>query len=187
MFKVPDISVLEYLQLSELDSLRYDIYINTIKPRQTFLDKSLDVSRLTYEEVELMKMTFRNPTMGDIADLFVMLWKLRGDMSQSALVQFYNASVFDLFRAKNYIQEFLTKVIEKEKRMLAARPDEKADMINAGERLAPIGYVLTKNKLAERFGVLPSVIAKMKYSEVFLILLADHMYSEVSYEYNQIK
>lgn len=187
MFSVHDISVMDYLRLDEISALRYDIYIEHIKPRPKFCNKTMDASKLTYEQVELIKMTFRNPTIEEIKDLFIMLWHVKGDMIKSADVMFFEESIFNLFRAKNFLQGFITTLVEKEKKMLQGRTDDKSEMVNAGERLAPVSYILTKNKLAERFSCMPSDIAKMKYSEVFLILLADKMYADVSYDYNQIK
>lgn len=187
MFSVPDITVAEYLNLDEISALRYDIYIENIKPKNRFCNRSCNVSKLTYEQVELMKMTFRNPTIEDIKDLFVILYQVRGNMLESSNYLFFNESVFQLFRAKNFLAEFITELIEKEKKMLSAAPDDKSDMVRAGERLAPVSYILNKNKLATRFGVLPSKIANMKYTEVFLILLADKMYADVSHDYNKIK
>lgn len=149
MFSVPEITVIEYLQLNEISALRYDIYIENIKPRQTFCNKSLDTSKLTYEQVELIKMTFRNPTIDEIKDLFIMIWNIKGDMKTSSDYLFFSSSIFDLFRAKNFIQKFITELIEKENKMLVGTPDEKSEMVNAGQRLAPVSYILTKNRLAE--------------------------------------
>jgi len=186
VFSIPDITISDYFKLNEVSALRYDIYINSIKPVNRFCSRVLDTSKLTYEQVELMKITFRNPTIEDIMDLFIMLYKIRGDVQTSAAEVFFNESIFNLFRAKNFLQEFITGIIEKEKNMLTGATDEKSKMVNAGERLAPVSYILTKNKLAERFSCMPRDIAQMKYSEVFLILLADKMYADVSHDYNQI-
>jgi hypothetical protein len=186
-FSVSDISVSQYFALNEKEAIKYDIYINTLNPSSKFCGKYLDTSKLTYEQVELIRLTFKNPTIDDIKELFLMIWGIRGDIQRSADRMFMDESIFSLFRAKNYIQKFLIKLIEKEKKMLSAPPDVKSEAVNAGERLSPVNFILTKNRLAERFGCMPSDIAKMKYTEIFLTLLADKMYADVSNDYNQIK
>jgi hypothetical protein len=183
-YSINNITVKEYFELK--DSSEYDIFIDTINAKNEFSNKHCNVSKLTFDEVEVVKQIFQNPTIENIKELFIELFKL-GSIEISAEKEFYNASIFDLFRAKRYLQDWIVDVIEKENIQLAGVPDEKLQMINAGERLKAVSHLLTKMRLGEQFGKSPNEIGQWKYNTVFTILVANKRSNDIQREYSEIK
>ncbi len=185
MYSIDDITILEYLYLK--DSSKYDIFIDTLDAVNSFAGKVCLVKKLTYDEIEVMKQVFTNPNVNDLKDIFCLCYNLRGDMNQSADQQFYSTSVFELFRAKRFLQEFITKLIEREVNTFSGTPDDKSVMVNAAERLRPFNHTLSKIRLAEQFGITPSEVGRWKYSYVFSLQASNKMYSDVQRDKAEIK
>ena len=183
--QIKDITIQDYF--TREDTLEYDIFINCMTPVNLFAGKQCQVSKLTFDEVEVIKSVFQNPTMEDIMELIILCYAMRGDMNQSAQEQYLKTSIFDLFRAKTFLQEFITKTIEKEVDWLSGKSDDKLLMINAEERLKPFSHILSKISLAEQFSTTVSEIGKWKYSTVFTILVANKVKADLITEYNEIK
>ena len=169
------------------DTMQYDIFIDCMNPVNSFNGKQCQVSKLTFDEVEVMKSVFKNPTMDDIMELIIMCYDLRGDMNKSAQEQYLNTSIFDLFRVKTFLQEFIVNTIEKEIDWLSGKSDDKLLMINAEERLKPFSHILSKINLAEQFSTTVSEVGKWKYNTVFTILVANKVRHDLTTEYNEIK
>ena len=183
-FSINNITIKEYFELK--DSSEYDIFIDTLQPNNVFNGKRCNLSKLTFDEVEVIKKIFLNPTIENIKDLFIELFRL-GTIEVSAINEFLNTSIFDLFRSKKYIQEWLTNLIETENKQLAGIPDDKLVMINAAERLKAVSHLLTKIKLAEQFGKSPSEIGNWKYITVFTILIANKINNDIQIDYSRQK
>jgi len=184
LYSIDNITVKEYFEL--VDSSEYDIFIDTINPKNSFNRKRCNVSKLSFDEVEVIKSIFNNPTVNNIKELFIELFRL-GDAKTSANDEFYNTSIFDLFRAKRYLQDWIVKVIEVENIQLAGIADDKLLMINAAERLKAVSHLLTKMRLGEQFSKSPSEIGKWKYNTVFTMLVANKRSNDVQRDYQQIK
>jgi hypothetical protein len=184
MYSIENISVLEYFQLE--DTTDYDIFIETINAKNIFNGHRFDKSKLTFDEVEILKGILQNPTMDNIKEMFIELFHL-GNYDTSADNEFNNTSVFDLFRAKKYIQDYIVKIVDTENKVLAGVPDDKLIMINAGEKLKAVSHLLTKMRLAEQFGKSPNEIGNWKYNTVFSIMLANKLSNDVQREYQNIK
>ena len=186
MYQIDNITVGEYFSLK--DSTSYDIFIDTLKGDNNFLGKSCKVSALTFNEVEVMKGIFREPNFNDIKDLFILLYSIRGNIKESAELQFLNASIFDLFKAKNFLLGFIEGVIRKEQTWLSGdESDEKLLRLNASERLKPFSNILTKIRIAEQFKCTPKEVGEWKYIDVFNILVANKVKDDLQREYSQIK
>ena len=186
MYQIDNITIGEYFSLK--DSMAYDIFIDTMKADNHFLGKSCKVSALTFNEVEVMKGIFRAPTFNDIKDLFILVFNIKGNIKESAELQFLNASVFDLFRAKNFLLEFISGIIRKEQTWLSGdETDEKLLRLNASERLKPFSNILTKIRIAEQFKCTPKEVGHWKYIDVFNIMVANKVKDDLQREYSQIK
>ena len=184
MYKIDNISIQDYFTLEDTSS--YDVFIDTLKPKNDFNGKRCHLNNLTFDEVEVLKSIFNKPTPEAIKDLFVELFDL-GSYEVSAEQEYLNTSVFDLFRAKNYLQQYILNVVKREGQVLAGIPDEKLEMINAGERLKAVSHLLTKMRLAEQFGKAPNEIGAWKYNTVFTLLTANKINQDIQREYQQIK
>ena len=184
MYSIDNITVKDYFELQ--DSSEYDMFIDTINPKNSFNGKRCNVSKLSFDEVEVIKSIFNNPTVNNIKELFIELFRL-GDANTSANDEFHNTSVFDLFRAKRFLQDWIVKVIEVENIQLSGIADDKLLMINAAERLKAVSHLLTKMRLGEQFSKSPSEIGKWKYNTVFTMLVANKRSNDVQRDYQQIK
>ncbi len=182
--EIEDITIQHYFTME--DSSAYDIYIDVLNPVNRFAGKQCDVKRLTFDEVEVMKNVFQKPTFDDVMEIIIMCFGLRGNMKQSSSNQYLLTSVFDLFRAKAFLHNFIIEMVNKERTWLSHKKNEKMQMINAEERLKPFSHLLTKIRLAEQFGVTVSDVGKWRYSIVFTILTANKVRDDLFKEYNEI-
>lgn len=185
MYSIDDITILEYLYLK--DSSKYDIFIDTLDAVNSFAGKMCLVKKLTYDEIEVLKQVFTSPNIHDLKDIFCLCYDLRGDMNQSEDEQFYSTSIFDLFRAKRFLQEFITAIIEREIKTFSGTPDDKSIAVNAAERLMPFNHQLAKMRLAEQFGVTPREVGKWRYSHVFSLQASNRIYSDIQREKAELK
>ena len=184
MYSIDNITIKQYFELQ--DSSEYDIFIDTIKPKNLLSGNSCNLSSLKFDEVEVIKKTFYNSNGNDVIDILVELY-CKGSFEQSKNEEFLNASVFDLFRVKAYLQNWITDVIERENKVLAGIPDDKLIMINAGERLKAVSHLLSKMRLAEQFSKDPEEIGNWKYTKVFNLMLANKRSNDVQIDYQNQK
>ncbi len=184
MYSIENISIKEYFEL--LDSSEYDIFVDTLTPNNVFNGKRFDVTKFTFDDVKIVQGILNNATIDNIKDLYIQLFKL-GSYDVNANVEFYNTSIFDLFRTKKYINDYIIKLINTESKVLSGIPDPKMMRVNAGEKLKVVSHLLTKMRLAEQFNTSPDEIGKWKYTTVFPILLANKLNNDVQREYAQLK
>lgn len=182
---IQDITIQHYFTME--DSSAYDVFIDVLNPVNRFAGKQCDVKRLTFDQVEVMKSVFINPTVDDIMEIVIMCYGLRGDIKQSSTKQYLLTSIFDLFRAKTFLQNFIIETVNKEKDWLTQEIDEKMIIINSQERLKPFSHLLTKIHLAKLFSTTDSDIGGWRYSKVFTILTATKVRDDLTKEYNEIK
>lgn len=184
--EIEDITIQEYFTME--DSSEYDVFIDILNPTNSFAGHRCDLSSLTFDEVQVMKMVFQNPTVQDIMELIILCFRMRGDMKRSAELQYLSTSIFELFRAKQFLMTFIKETVDKERMWLSSTGvDEKLLMINAEQRLKAFSHLLTKIRLAEQFSTTDSDIGSWKYSKVFTILTANKTLADLTKEYNEIK
>jgi len=185
METIKNISIGEYLTLE--DSTQYDIFVNTLNPKNFFRGRVANYNNLTFDEIQVIKSILNNPNSQDIKDLFCLLYGIRGSYEQSEEAEFLSQSVFELFSAKRYLDEYILELSSREAKHLSGTPDIKAEMVNAGKRLAPFNHQLTKMRLGKEYSIDPDIIGTWKYSKVFRILVAEKVENEVMKDYNEIK
>ena len=183
--ELENITVREFFEME--DSSAYEIFIDTMNPKNYFAGREGDYASLTFDEVEVIKGILNEPNLEDIKDVYKLLYKIRGTFEKSSDEIFFEQSVFDLFASKIYLVNFIKTISKREKDNLTGEPDEKMIMVNAGERLSAVSHLLTKIRLAKQFGVTPKEVGSWKYNEVFSILVAEKRYDDVLKDYNQIK
>lgn len=182
---IENITILEYFQLE--DTTKYDIFLDVMNPENLLCGKKCNTSSLTYDEVKVMRTIFSNPNSDDLKELYLMLFKIKGDRYTSPDEIFFNESVFQLFKATNFIKQFIKDINDKEAQWLSGDENEVLKMLNAGKRLAPFSHLLNKVDLAERFGVTPDEVGNWKYLKVFNMLAALGVRSDIQKEYSEIK
>lgn len=186
MHNIENISIKEYLQLKDTSS--YDIFIGILNPRNSFAGRTYNVNALTYNEVEIIKSIITKETqLEDIKELLIHLYNIRGNINESPDDIFFKASVFDLFKATAFLEEFVKTAYEREKKLLSSVPDDKMLMINAGERVKPVSSLLTKMTIAKDYGVTPREVGEWSYLEVFNIQVVNKIVDDLQKEYNEIK
>lgn len=186
MHSINDISIIEYLQLE--DSSSYDIFIDILNPVNRFAGRTFNPNRLTFNEVEIIKSVFSgNAELEDIKELFIHLYKIKGTMRESADEIFFKTSVFDLFKAKAFLSEFILSILERERDWLSSPPDDKMLMLNAGERIKPFNSLLTKMTIAKDFNCTPREVGEWSHLEVFNIQVVNKVFNDLQKEYNEIK
>lgn len=184
-FSIKNITVKEYLDLE--DSSEYDVFIDNLKGINSFSNKKCYLDKLTFDEVEYLKKFLSNsPDLEDLIVLFSELFNL-GSYRQSAKDEFLNASIFDLFKSKKYIQDYIITIIEREIKVLSGEPDNKLIMINASERMQPFSHVMSKMRLAEQFSTTPDTVGKWKYNKVFGYLVANKVNNDIQRDYSKQK
>lgn len=184
-YSIENISIKQYFEL--VDSSEYDIFIDVMQSSNVFNGKRCNLSKLSFDEVEYIKKLLNSrPSINDMMVLFIELFNL-GSIDISAQNEFLNASVFDLFRCKKYIQDYIVEIVEREIKVLNGEPDTKLIMINASERMQPFSHVMSKMRLAEQFSVTPKEIGKWKYNEVFGYLVANKVNNDIQRDYQKQK
>jgi len=182
---IEDITIREYFSRQNTDN--YDVFLDILKPKNKFKGRVCKVNSLTFDEVEVIKRIFDKPTLEDIKDMFQTCYGLRDTYTTYADDDFYNTSIFDLFRAKRFLQNYITKIIKKENVHLYTGGDEKMMQVNASKRLAPWNHQLVKNILGQKYSCKPKEIGRWTYNEVFAIRASSKVYEDINREYNAIK
>lgn len=183
MYSIADISIQKYFMLE--DTSDYDIFIDAIRPKNKFRGRKC--KQLSFDEVEVIKRIFNAPNIEDIKDVFQTCYQVTGSFDKSADEEFWGTSIFELFKAKNYLMSYIEKIIERETNQLSGGEDDKMMMINAGERLKPVSHQLTKIRIGEQFGKSPKEIGRWNYSDVFSILVANKINGDLMKDYHAIK
>lgn len=182
MTTLDDISVLEYFNLE--DSSEYDFFIDLMKPENKLCGRSWGYNDMTFNEFKTIILIFNEPTYSDIQDLFLHLYSIRGNIKESPESIFQRESVFQFFKAKNFVKKIMQEKLELEDRLLGGDKDPILEQIDAYNRLAPVNTMLTKIRLAEQFGVTPKEVGDWKYNEVLNIQIANKISSQIDKEYN---
>lgn len=183
---ITNISILTYFQLA--DSGKYDVYAKHMKPEGKFLGKWSKLQDLTYSEVEVVKKIMsRELTVSNLILMFKIVFKIHDTFETSADNRFFEESIFQLFKAQNWITQELKIISNREKNALSGEKDPKAEKINANERLAPFNLEIVKDKIAQRYSIDPEVVGEWKYSKVFRILATISIQEKIHTEYSQIK
>ena len=181
---LPNYTIEEYFKKPE--SVEIDIYLEYLKPVNRFAGNVFKTSELTFNEFHTIISIFQKPNALDVKDLFIYLYRIKGSFKKSPDKIFYSQSIYDFYRAKNFVMDFVKQKLEMEKKMLYSEPDEKMQAINAYERLAPFNVMLTKVKIGEQFGFSPEKVGKWKYTRVLNIMAVNNIRSNIKSDYDRL-
>ena len=182
MIKIQDLTIYEYF-FSGVNTDQQDSIIEFLKPENKFLGKQFIEKNITFDEMEVLKRSLNNPNLESMSKVIIPLFRVYGDINTREVESFMNESIFQLFRAQKYLQQFVSRRMEIEKRAFEGRLDVKLIRIKAGEKLAPYSHQLSKNQLAKDFGCDPDTIGGWKYNKVFSILASNSALSGVKADY----
>jgi len=182
---IEDISVLEYFNL--LDTSKYDFYIDILKEENRFCGNVFNVANLTFNEFKYMISVFNDPNLDNLKELFIHLFRIRGDFSVSSEKLFYNESIFQFFKAKNFIINMMREKLKVEEKLLYSEPDTKMIEIGGYDMMRPFSTMLAKVNIGKQFGVDPEIVGNWKYTKVLNILATNNIVSEVQRIYSNAK
>lgn len=69
MYSIDDITVYEYFTMS--DTGQYDLFINILKPDNKFAGHVCNTDTFTFDEVQLMRKLYNEPSAESMKELFV--------------------------------------------------------------------------------------------------------------------
>jgi len=177
--QIKNISLLQYLELPEGND--YDVYMDILKPVNSFCGGSFDESKLTFDQHHTMISILNKPTLEDIQELFIHLFNIKRKGIRSCKHRFLNESVFTYFRARKVLS------MSFETMYLSSVPDPKMDILNACERLAPWGRRLSMIQIGKMFGKFPHEVGNIPYTEVIHSLVPVKIVEDIKFEYSQLK
>jgi hypothetical protein len=180
--QVNNITLLEYFKLE--NTSEYDVFIDVLKPINSFAGNSFNVSKMTFNEFQTIIHIFNNPSVNNIKKLFLHLYKIRGTFKESSDSIFFKQSVFDFFKAKRFVSDMVKEKLEIESKLLYSEPDTRFIEIGGNEILKPFSSMLTKISLGKQFGVDPYVVGDWEYSKVITILATNNALNNVEKRYN---
>ena len=132
-----DITIKEYFELE--NKLEYNLLLETLNAKETFLNKKIDVDKLSYSEVKYIFKTIPKCVENEslIKNVFDVCYKLEEN-------DFLNASVTELFPCIKYITDTFKKLIEQEAKLWQGYEDADSTLWKqaGGDKLNKWRYIL---------------------------------------------
>lgn len=184
------INQIQNIQLKRLNTLepsKYDEYrsvLQYLKPKAVIRKRQAkDIMQLTFNEVELVKQSLRQPDIDGLATIFRIVYGLsRKELLKVRLIEF--------FHAYNHVIKQVNMIMEQENVKLRF---EETDMIKrdqlqrAGvERLNIFGVLNTLDAIAQRYGTHPDIVKEWQYGYVFSLLFKMNVERQVQDAYAEI-
>ena len=185
MYSIENITIREYFGLA--DTSAYDIFIDSMNPINKFGDYTCNFGRLTYNEVQYVKNSYKKLDFNTLKDAILVCFNIRGTFERSQDKIFYDTSIFDLFRVRKLLEDFVKEKYAIEEKLLFQMPDDKMIMLDAGKRLQHVSFLLNKIDLAKRFSTTEREIGSWNYNRVLSILAAQNVQSTIRKEYSEMK
>tara|TARA_R110000787_G_scaffold196468_4_gene307862 strand:- start:1401 stop:1955 length:555 start_codon:yes stop_codon:yes gene_type:complete len=176
------INIFEYLNLE--DTSEYDFLLDFVKPENKLCGNIFQVNKMTFNEFKTILSIFNAKNLQDITELFIHLYRISGNINQSAEQEFLNEDIFQFFRAKKFVKNMIDRNLELEVKMLYSEPDTRMIEIGGMQLLKGFDTILTKINLAEQFSTTPETIGGWKYTSVRDILAANNALNTVKKLYN---
>lgn len=183
MLELRDITIGEYLQIK--NPAEYELISDVIKPQNKLCGNTWDTNKMTYNEFHTIISILKNPNLHDVKELFVYLYNIRGNICVSPDEMFYKESIFQFFRAKKFLEEFISSKLEYENKVLYSEPDGRLIEIGAYDMMKPYSLIMTKVDLGEQFGVEPEEVGNWKYSRVLNILIVNNLRRTIQKQYER--
>lgn len=158
---VPNITAAELFALPAEEFEEANAILRHIKPKYTHKAiKATSLYDLSFEKVEEIKLKCSKKDINKVLEALELVFNCPAK-------KLLALKCYDFYKLYNWFTQSLNGLIQRENKVFK---DEEADGLwKAAEdgRMAKFGSYNTTIQLAEKFGVLPSQIAAMKYIDVF--------------------
>lgn len=161
---------------------KYDVLLNSLKSKNTFLGNEIDFNTITYAEVRKMFKIARNgvDSMESMKELFLISYNVTSD-------EFEQALIVEAFAAKNYIIKFLIETQEKEAKLLKSIGVDSVYWEQAGSaKLDKFSDMMPLVQIGEIYGVYPYDLQFKPYAEILTLLVIHKERNEVQQKYNKL-
>jgi len=177
------ITIGEYSNLKQDKRFLYDSFLSNLKPQNKFLNKSIDLYKISYKEVRMLfKLASQNINSIDkMKDLFCIAYSVNE-------TEFYSASIDEAFSAKNYVIKFLKDTQETETKLLKSiSMDDGLWQQAGGDRLNPFSDLMPLVQLGKIYGMFPFELENKPYQQILVLLTLHKIDNEVQNNYNELK
>jgi hypothetical protein len=173
------ITVSEYLKLTDLKRLEYDLLLPSLKAKQWL---TIEINSLTYNEVKsIYKLLQKATEIKDIEKVFDYAFKM-------STHDFYNLPITKYFQLKKYISDYFVVLHKKESDLLNSISADIGIWQQAGgDSLNEFSDVLPLSQLAKIYGGYPFDYGQKKYVEIVYLLRMNNVQSQVENEYQKLK
>lgn len=182
MSALDDISVAEYLALSEPMRRPYEAVLKHLKPVNKLAGGEINRTTITYTRVKkCLKLLQTGKTKKDLEALYCLAFEISSEA-------FLLASVSEFFAAQNYVLNFFVNLQKREAALLAS-VDMDASLWEAsgGEKLNKFGNLSPLAQLGGLYGVWPFDLENKPYLEILTLLTYHKTLGEVQKEYSNLK
>lgn len=173
------LSVKEYLELSEEKKVPYLALMTHLKPKDHY---KIQLDDLTYNEVKgLFKKLQNAKDELDVKDIFVMAFKITEN-------EFLSLTIQKFFQIKNYLSNYFVFLHKREFELLqSVSADSAIWEMAGGKTLEEFSDVLPLSQLAKIYGGYPFDWGEKKYIEIIYLLRMNNKQSQVENEFNRLK
>lgn len=173
-----NITVQEYINLSEDKKLLYDSLLNSIKAKG-----EINLDGLTYNTVKSINRKLKSniQSFDDVCYIFELAYKISKG-------EFYSIPIVNYFEKKNYLINFFVNLLKKEAKLLQSFDSDLALWQTAGgDRLNEFGDVLPLSQLAKIYNCYPMDLGLKPYAEIIYLLRMNNVQSQVENKYQELK
>lgn len=180
MYNLPKITVLELYQQTDVMFNKYmaleDIIL--VNDNRFMQYKAKPLGQLEYGQVGRLKKIITNITIDGVFEMFNIIYGVKR-------AAYNGADVVSYFYALKWIKQEITKLLEKEKKVLTSEPNFELELAGV-KRLNMFGELGTLINLGRTFGMPPQDIERWTYNLVFSIMAYDKTSDEIKKRYSEV-
>lgn len=189
-----DLTVQEFFTSPGIDHMAYLTLLRAMEPKNEFMGhESTAIGEKTYAEVVNLEAALMRWNKGDVTQLYEIVnicYAKAGSIAEGGYRiperEFYLTSIFDVFRAFNWILEQFTVLKENEEKKLSYEPT--AEEMEAGiDSLGKYGRIVSIDTLAKGDILKWREIEQLSYNEVFFKLCMDKDRTDIERNLMKIK
>lgn len=173
------ITIKEYLELSEEKKVPYLALMQHLKPKEHY---KVNLDDLTYNEVKGLfnKLRTAKDEM-DIKSIFISAFKITEN-------DFLSLTIQKFFQIKKYLSEYFVFLHKRESELLqSVNADIGLWEMAGGKTLEEFSDVLPLSQLAKIYGGYPFDWGEKKYIEIIYLLRMNNKQTQVENEFNRLK
>lgn len=173
-----NITVQEYINLSDDKKLLYDSLLNSIKAKG-----EINLDGLTYNTVKSINRKLKSniQSFDDVCYIFELAYKISKE-------DFYKMPIVKYYQQKKYLINFFITLLKKEAKLLQSFDSDIGMWQTAGgDRLNEFGDVLPLSQLAKIYNCYPMDLGLKPYAEIIYLLRMNNVQSQVENKYQELK